>query len=179
MSFTPRVTPPVNPELSTYWTTFTGECVWYTIGRLRETALTPITDPDRAWPVTISVISQAKQIYPNADESNGYIRDGSNASLGALMCWDGIDGHCANVELISGNMITFSGYNFPASYQFNLLTYSLDDIVNSRIAGLGHFQGFVRNPYVTQPTRAPILASVFNRTKRRNLIRRFRTYVKL
>jgi len=146
--FVPRLTPPVNPELSTYWTTFTGECVWYTIGRLRETAETPITSPDRAWPCTISTIQYAKQIYPNADELNGYIKDGTRATLGAIACWDGTAGHCMNVEKIEGDMITLSGYNFPNTHQFALLTYNINDIINNRISGLGNFQGFVRNPYV-------------------------------
>lgn len=146
--FTPRTTPPTNPELSLYWTTFTGECVWYSIGRLREIAQTPITSPDRAWPVILPSIEKAKQIYPNADEQNGYIKDGNNVSLGAFACWDGVDGHCMNVEKIEGSRIYLSGYNFPNYHQFAYLNYDIDDIVNNRISGLGNFQGFVRNPYV-------------------------------
>lgn len=148
MAFTPRYTDPTGTALATYWTTFTGECVWYTIGRIREVAGTPIWDPNRAWPVTLSSIQEAKQIYPNADEANGWIKDGNTPSLGAIACWTGVAGHCMNVESISGSTITLSGYNFPNSQQFALLTYDLSTIINSQISGLGAFQGFVRNPYV-------------------------------
>lgn len=148
MSFTPRTTEPTGTALNTYWTDFTGECVWYTIGRIREVAGTPKWDPDRAWPVTLDSIQEAKQIYPNADEVNGWIKDGNTPSLGAIACWTGTAGHCMNVEAINGNRITLSGYNFPDYHSFALLTYDLDTIINNRISGLGAFQGFIRNPYV-------------------------------
>lgn len=178
MAFIPRVTKPVNPELSTFWTSpYTYQCVWYTIGRLRETANTPITDPNRAWPVTLSSIQKAKQIYPNADEANGYIKDGNRASLGALACWDGTDGHCMNVEAINGNFITLSSYNFPYALDFALVTYDINTIINNQIAGLGRFQGFVRNPYV-KDNKTPIIAGLFNRIHRNRNRRRYRLYVK-
>lgn len=151
MSFTPRYTDPTEPELSTYWRAFSGECVWYTIGRIREIANTPLTDPNLAWPVTLNVIQYAKQIYPNADEANGWIKDGTTPSLGAIACWTGNAGHCMNVEAINGNNITMSEYNFPTSthhHRFNVQTFSISDIT-SGISGLGAFQGFVRNPYVS------------------------------
>ena len=146
--FKPRTTDPEGTALKTYWTGKTGECVWYTIGRIREIAETPITDPNRAWPVTLNTIQTAKQIYPYADENNGWIRNGNTPTLGAIACWDGTAGHCMNVEEISGDKITLSGYNFPNSKKFNLLTYSLDTITQGKIKGLGAFQGFIKNPYV-------------------------------
>lgn len=155
MAFTPRYTDPTGTALSTYWTTFTGECVWYTIGRIREVAGTPTWDPNRAWPVTLSSIQEAKQIYPNADEANGWIKDGNRPSLGAIACWTGTAGHCMNVEAISGSTITLSGYNFPNHHQFAILTYDLSTIINSQISGLGAFQGFVRNPYVQDIPPSP------------------------
>ena len=156
MSFTPRTNAPTGTALATYWTSFTGECVWYTIGRIREVAGTPTWDPNRAWPVTLSSIQQAKQIYPNADTANGWLQDGGTPSLGAIACWTGTDGHCMNVEAINGNQITLSGYNFPNHHSFALLTYDLSTITSGGIPGLGAFQGFVRNPYVTPgPTPPP------------------------
>lgn len=166
MSFTPRTTAPTGTALDTYWTTNTGQCVWYTIGRIREVAETPKWDPDRAWPVTLSSIQQAKQIYPNADEANGWIKDGNTPSLGAIACWDGTDGHCMNVEEINGDQITLSGYNFPSSLSFNLLTYDLSTIINSQISGLGRFQGFIRNPYVKGMDDQEIIAIIYRIKKK-------------
>lgn len=154
MAFVPRSTAPRGTALSTYWTSFTGECVWYSIGRIREVAGTPITSPNRAWPVTLPSIQQAKQIYPNADEANGWIKDGYRPSLGAIACWTGVDGHCMNVEAIIDDVVYMSGYNFPKHHSFSYLSYTISEIVNG-IPGLGTFQGFVRNPYVspTPPTQ--------------------------
>lgn len=163
MIFIPRTTDPTGTALDTYWTTKNGQCVWYTIGRIREIAETPKWAPDRAWPVTLGSIQQAKQIYPNADEVNGWIRDGNTPSLGAIACWTGTDGHCMDVEEINGNQITLSGYNFPDSLQFNLLTYDLSTIINNNIPGLGAFQGFVRNPYVDD---LETLVAMIYRTKK-------------
>lgn len=160
MAFTPRYTDPTGTALATYWTAFTGECVWYTIGRIREVAGTPKTDPNRAWPVTLNSIQEAKQIYPNADEANGWIRDGNRPSLGAIACWTGTAGHCMNVEAISGSTITLSGYNFPNHHQFAVLTYDLSTIINSQISGLGAFQGFVRNPYVHDVPPSPVTPQI-------------------
>lgn len=148
MAFVPRSNAPTGTALSTYWTGFTGECVWYTIGRIREVAETPKTDPNRAWPVTLNSIQSAKQIYPNADEANGWIRDGLIPSLGAIACWTGTYGHCMNVEAIVDDTIYLSGYNFPNYHSFSYLSYTLSEIANG-IPGLGAFQGFVRNPYVS------------------------------
>ena len=147
MAFVPRSTAPTGSALATYWTAFTGECVWYSIGRIREVADTPTTDPNRAWPVTLSSIQVAKQIYPYADETNGWIRDGYSPSLGAIECWDGVAGHCMNVEAIIDDVVYMSGYNFPNYHSFSYLSYTISEIVNG-IPGLGTFQGFVRNPYV-------------------------------
>lgn len=176
-TFTPRYTDPTEPELSTYWRPFSGECVWYTIGRIREVAQTPLSDPSNlAWPVTLNIIQQAKQIYPNADTANGWLQDGTTPSLGAIACWTGTDGHCMNVEAINGNDITLSEYNFPTNthhHMFNVQTFSLQTII-SGISGLGAFQGFVRNPYVSPTPPTPttldpeiIIACTINNKKKR------------
>lgn len=159
MAFVPRSTAPTGTALATYWTAFTGECVWYTIGRIREVAETPITDPNRAWPVTLSSIQYAKQIYPNADESNGWIRNGYTPTLGAIACWDGVAGHCMNVEAIVDDTVYLSGYNFPGYHTFSYLSYTISELVNG-ISGLGTFQGFVKNPYVSPTPPTPQSPSI-------------------
>ena len=132
-AFSPRTTAPsgnywYNSSYNPYYSSYTGECTWYTWGRAYEiTGTRPTYSP--TW---------GGGIY-SACQSAGY-SCGSTPKVGSIMC---TSGHVAIVEAINGDTMTISEYNWRYTHGFSTETLSVSASTAGKYRGGQQIYGYV------------------------------------